>query len=389
MKVLNAADLIAACGDQSLDAGIRIETSLEPLAGPSGRVKPAIYIGGSFQLGRRWWGAGPDRSVVEVITIDNEPSQANRIEAALERGRSELGLPELVLDLSELEPLPAHVLRRISSFRFPHRNADAYLRDALVEGAEFLKSEVGVSIFEATADNADALMQWLPQALLFGFWQSHLGKKGSHAKLARSWVSEIVGLRPAADDVRTLGLKGDPLNLSAGGKIAYDEAHHADWDIADKGKNLSDIGHGQVPVGGDDAATLSAVSFEQVVQQSSVSFAGLRNIHTTTASAHARAVLVALGLVGHCAAFGGAFQLRSGADLRPTSTKWTWLGSNGDVDLDPLTLDQAVDLFHEVVGAAEAEGLRVGSAWPTPLILTPKPNLAKVIRETFPVPAEA
>jgi CRISPR-associated protein Csb1 len=69
-------------------------------------------------------------------------------------------------------------------FRFPHRNADAYLRDATLDGASFMGSEVGRAVFDATADCPEALLQWCPQALLFGFWQSHLGKMRSQAKLA-------------------------------------------------------------------------------------------------------------------------------------------------------------------------------------------------------------
>jgi len=92
--------------------------------------------------------------------------------------RSLLGLPELVLDLQGLPNRTVHLARAISSLRFPHRNADAYLRDSALEGVEFTKTEIGRAIFRATADDPAPLLSWLPQALLFGFWQSHLGKKG-------------------------------------------------------------------------------------------------------------------------------------------------------------------------------------------------------------------
>ncbi len=389
MDQITADRLIDACGDEGMDAGITIRTDLVPLGGPNAKVKPAVYVGGVFQQGRRWWGEGPDRSVVDVITIDNEPSQANRLEAALERLRPELGLPELVLDLTSLEPMPPHVPRRLSSFRFPHRNADAYLRDAMLDDEDFLKSDIGRAIFSATIDNADAPMAWFPQALLFGFWQSHLGKKGSQAKAARSWVSEIIGIDPASDEVRTLGLKGDPLNLSVPGKVSYDENQHAHWSLTDKGKNLSDIGHGQVPVGGEDGA-LAGVSFRTVVQQSTVSFASLRRVHTAQpAEAEARAVLVALGLLAHTAAFGRGFNLRSGCDLRPLSSSWTWLGASADEPLAPLDIAEAKELFSAVVTRAENAGVAVGKRWSGPVILTPKKALAEVIRKTYPAPEEA
>lgn len=386
MSRIDPDRLIEQCADEGVDAGITIRTELEPLGGPGAKVKPAVYLGGVFQLGVRWWGEGDGRRPVQVITIDNEPSQANRLEAALERFREQLGLPELVLDLTSLEPLPPHVPRRLSSFRFPHRNADAYLRDAKLDGIEFLRTDIGKAIVSATGDNADSLLEWFPQGLLFGFWQSHLGKKGSQAKLARSWVSEIIGIEPAATDVRSLGLKGDPLNLSSQDvNVDYDEQWHERWEPADKGKNLSDIGHGQVPVRGDDAP-LAGVSFLQVVQQSSLSLAALRRIRTSVGAAEARAVVAALGIVAHVGAFGRAFHLRSGCDLRPCDTRWTWLAAEGDETIDPPGFDEAVELFQEVVERAAAAGLPVGRRWPDPLTLQPKDNLATVIRKTFPEP---
>src|SRR5690606_20578028 len=99
------------------------------------------------------------------------------------------------------------------------------------------------------------------------------------------------------------------------------------------GKNLSDIGHGQVPVGGPDGA-LAGVSFREIVQQSTVSFASLRRIRTSTGAAETRALLVALGLVAHAGAFGRSFNLRSGCDLRPATVGWTWLGESGDEAVD-------------------------------------------------------
>ncbi|MCX7621397.1 MAG: type I-U CRISPR-associated RAMP protein Csb1/Cas7u [Acidimicrobiales bacterium] len=385
---LDADRLIEACREDSQDAGISITTRLEPLAGPGAKVKPAVYAGGQFQLGKRWWGEGDDRKVVDVIVIDNEPSQANRLEAALLAMRDELGLPEIVLDLSDLEPLPPHVPRQLSSFVFPHRNADAYLRDSELDGTPFLRTPVGEAIFAATADNADALVEWFPQSLLFGFWQSHLGKKGSQAKLARNWVSEIVGIQPAANDVRTLGLKGDPLNLSVEDPVSYDERWHENWDFGQKGKKLSDIGHGQVPVTGEDAA-LSGVSFSEIVQQSTVSFAGLRRVRTSVGAPEARALAVAVGLVAHAGAFGRGFHLRSGCDLRPVETTWKWIGVDGVSDLEPVSLGEAKALVRDVAQRAEASGLPTGTRWPSPLTLQPKKNLADAIRKTFPVADES
>jgi CRISPR-associated protein Csb1 len=396
--------LVDACGDHAQAGGLLLEADLEPLAGAGSPVKPAIYAGNRYQLDRRWVGSGEERDIAEVLVIDNVPSQANRLEAALERLATRLGLPTIVLDLAATGPLPPHLPTQLSGFRFPHRQADAYLRDASLDGVSFPRTEVGQSLLAATADEPEALFQWFPQALLFGFWQSHLGRKGSQARLARSWVSEIVGVRPGAVGIRTEGIKGDPLNLSVDEKVVFDPDDPLDWTFAEgekkaagktrsqedpgKGKSqdsLSNIGHGQVPIP-DERRALAAVSCEAISQRATVSVAGLRRVWCGSPQANAagRALLVAIGLAAHVGAFGGPFSLRSGCDLRPRRQRWTWLGADGDEEVTPLVLEEACTLVLACAGRAEAAGLPVGSRWPAPLVLTPNAELTKVIRASYP-----
>jgi hypothetical protein len=100
MISLNVDALVEACSDLSDDAGITIRSTLEPLSGPGGPVKPAVYAGGLYQLDRRWDTTQDPPEAVDVVVIDNVPSQANRLEAALELIHGQIGLPEIVLDLS-------------------------------------------------------------------------------------------------------------------------------------------------------------------------------------------------------------------------------------------------------------------------------------------------
>jgi len=384
--------LISGCGDDGTDAGILLFSELEPLAGPGAPVKPAVYEGGRYQMDRRWVGEGDARTEADVVVIDNVPSQANRLEQALQSMREQLHLPEIILDLSALEPLPAHLPRALSSFQFPHRQADAYLRDAVLDGNAFGRTGLGARLFQATKDDAAALLEWFPQSLLFGFWQSHLGNKRSQAKLARSWVSEVVGIQPATTDTRVLGLKGDPLNLSVDAKVEHDKDDLSTWKLTDekkettkgkKSESLSNIGHGQVPFKRGEEA-LAGVSFDAVQQRASVSFAALRQIRfgTPDQNAAARAIVVALGLVAHVKAFGSAFHLRSGCDLRPVKSTWTWLGGDASA-IGSLDLDSAKQLLAACVERGEASGLPVGRHWPEPLVLQPNEQLASVIRRTW------
>ena len=393
-STITLESLLARCADDSFDDGIRINTELEPLSGSGGPVKPAVYEGGTYQMDRRW--ASPtDEAPTPVIVIDNVPSQANRLEEALRRHRESIRVPELVLDFSTVGNLPAHLPRRLSSLEFPHRNADAYLRDARLGDTDFTKTDLGRALFGATAQTCGPLMAWFPQALLYGFWQSHLGKKRQNTKHARAWVSEIVGWNPAATDTRVLGLKGDALNLNTDAAITSNPDDRMSWDIGKvekvaggKKDKLSEIGHGQVPFMGDEA-TAAAVSFARVTQRATVSFAHLRRItlgpsHTADADAAARALLVALGLHAHVLAFGRGFALRSGAELRPKVSAATWLGSSGDEACTIGDAEATRALLHAAV--AHAESVRVPlDGWDEPaLILTPKDNLREAIRSTWP-----
>ena len=398
---LNLDTLLLACADDSFEDGIRIDADLEPLSGPGGPVKPAVYEGGKYQMDRRW--ASPDDDgPTDVIVIDNVPSQANRLEDALRRNRESIGIPELVLDLSGIQGLPVHLPARLSSLQFPHRNADAYLRDSRKGDDDFAKTAEGKAILEATPWNCGALVSWFPQALLFGFWQSHLGKKGINTKHARAWVSEIVGWKPAATDTRTMGLKGDPMNLSVDEGVRFSPNDQMDWELASatavtRGKKakLSEIGHGQIPFMADANSTAAPVSFARITQRATLSFAQLRRTSlesdgnssaedAATQDAAARALLVAFGLHAHSLAFGKGFALRSGAELRPSRTIVTWLGSAGDDEVELGGHEASAALLHSARTNAKSAGVPLDGWGRAPLVLRPKSNLSDAIRKTWP-----
>jgi len=397
--MLEAKALCAALSDEGADAGVTITTQWEPLAGPGAPVKPAVYAGPRYQFAQRWWQLDGEWRRVTTVSLDSVPSQANRLEAALKQHRGELGLPELVLDLGSVGALPVHLPRVLSSFELPHRNADAYLRDAQLDGQPFLKSSIGQEIFSSSADVPEGLLRWMPQALLYGFWQSHLGKKQQQTKWARVWTSELYGIDPAVDvsaPVRTLGTKGDPLNLSIDVALEFDENDTTTWEVTENaGKRaagqksreaLSNLGHGQVPFKEAESALLG-VSCRAIEQRATLSFAGLRRI---AAPASARGLLAAIGLAAHQAAFGRAVQLRSGCALRPVAATWMWLGATGGRQLEVPPLEGLVGLAAELAAAAEADGMPVGSRWQRePVVLTPSGQLAKVIRLSWPASEDA
>ena len=385
--------LLAACADDGLDAGIRIDADLQPLSGPGGLVKPAVYEGQQYQQDRRW--QSPDDSEpTDVIVIDNVPSQANRLEDALRRNRESIGIPEFQLDLTGLGELPSHLPRSLSSLQFPHRNADAYLRDSILDGTDFTRTELGKAIFGATAQACSPLIAWFPQALLFGFWQSHLGPKRHNSKHARAWVSEIIGWAPAATNTKVIGLKGDALNLNTDDPVMINPDDQSSWDLGPNGptvdgkrEKLSNIGHGQIPFMREGDAAAGAVSFQRIGQRATVSFAQLRRVSIGNGSesdAAARALLVALGLQAHRLAFGRGFSLRSGADLRPCAINVAWLGADSDEPVGLGDLEAGQALLNAALANADSTGVPLDGWGRPPVILQPKANLAKAVRSSWP-----
>ena len=385
--------LLAGCADNSFDDGIRIDTELEPLAGAGAPVKPAVYQGGVYQQDRRWMCPGDEEST-PVIVIDNVPSQANRLEDALRLHRESTTIPELILDLSELRGLPAHLPKHLSSLQFPHRNADAYLRDAKLDGKDFTGTDLGKAILAATPHACGPLMAWFPQALLYGFWQSHLGKKKARTKHARAWVSEIVGWHPASTETKTLGLKGDPLNLSKE-NVTSNEDDGTKWDLGTgesvaggKKSKLSKIGHGQVPFTEEGDPAAAPVSFARVTQRATISFAQLRRVglgdSQPAADTAARALLVALGLHAHLLAFGRGFALRSGGELRPKPRTVTWLGADEDEACELGDAAATHALLQDAKRHAHSADVPLDGWDKAPRVLTPKENLKKAIQSTWP-----
>ncbi len=389
---LTLEKLLAASDDGSFDDGILLNAVLEPLGGPGDTVKPAIYVEAVFQADRRW-ASTDDTKAQDVFVIDNVPSQANRLEEALRRSRAATGVPELLLDLSGVPGLPPHLPRQLSSWQFPHRNADAYLRDSILEGKAFLKHRIGQRLFAATASDAAELMSWFPQALLYGFWQSHLGKKGSQAKHARAWTSEIIGWQPATPKTKIHGVKGDPLNLSIDETAIYNDQDHTQWNLGTKKgkgevkKKLSELGHGQVPFGNE---TPAAISFRRVTQRATVSFAQLRRVelgpdYGTEANAAARALLVAMGLHAHTLAFGRGFALRSGANLRVSTSAATWLGAKGDEPLESLQAGLTAYLLKQAKEHAKSARVPLDGWDADSLTLKPRSNLERAIKSSWPL----
>lgn len=350
MSATQLADLIVnALGESRRETGIAIDAVFQPAGGADWKVMPPTFPpvdGSPYLFEERWL----DGERTNTVAIDQVPSQANRVEEALlaarDSGRVELPIIQMVVDGM-----------RLTSLQFPHRYADAYLRDSEIDGVRFDDSPVGMALRSTTADDVRPLYAREPYSLLFGAWDSH--RKGRWPKFARVYQSMMFGVEPIVGNRR--GGRYDPMNLV--GKVDSKDKAEADWKFLRegdkaKGQRLSEIGHGHIapnPAHG-------GVTVREIRRHGWISFAALERLRFGDASPQAavlaRATLAALALAGDRLAFDRpSVWLRSGCDLtRAQETVAFEVGGGGREPLETSTAD-AVAAFVELRDRAAVAGV--------------------------------
>jgi CRISPR-associated protein Csb1 len=363
-----AERLLTAVAEDRQDAGIMIEAEYRA---PDGKVMPPSFPNGPYLYESRWVN-GEER---QAVILDQVPSQANRVEEALLTAR-DAGL--LDLPLFELIAETTRGPLRLTSLEFPHRYADAYLRDSLLDGTRFDSSETGKRLRTADTKDASPIFERDPTALLLGAWDSH--RQGRWPKFARVYQSEMIGFDPKEGARR--GTRMDPWNLTGG----VDEADKAegDWmysrgaarDFPDS-KRVSKIGHGNIaPVDVHGGVTITSAR-----RSAWLSLAGLDRLRFGTASAQtarlARACLAALALAGDRLAFGRpSVWLRSGCDLVRVSEILAFERDGGEREEFRITAEDAIMAFTGLRDRAAKAGLTMATDIIT---LKPVPELLKAI----------
>lgn len=364
-------ELLEACALRGDRALIRMSTSYQPAGGPGAKIFPPTYPAANRGELARYVTESRvvDGEVRAAVLLDSVPSQANRCEEALLRARR---AGRVQLPLIELQHCGEAEIT-LTSLQFPHRYADAYLRDSTLDGAPFDRSNLGRALQAATLDDATALFTHDPGSLVYGAWNSH--RPGRQSKFPRIYSSELVGWEPQ-QGARMAG-RMDPINLVGAVKPSADGWTYAATGEKTKGEKLSEIGHGNIaPNPAHGGVTVSAAS-----RLATLSFAALDRIRFGGAEAAAeqaaRAALAAYALLADRLTFSGnSLWLRSNCDLVVTDDRLSWVVRGGDEK--PLTLgaEQAVELF----ALAQRRAAQVGLAMSTEtVVVTPNRELARAI----------
>ncbi len=370
-------------------AAIRRVRRLRPAGGSGDKVFPPTY-------------PGPGNSPVHVfeqrrigeetrtcVLLDSVQSQANRMELALRdllrSGR--VWIPHILIDFQDAKDGEEDLsdLGELTSLEAPHRVFDAIFRDSELDGTSFWDSPPGLELVRAKPEQATALLELSPTALVFGCWHSTGQGGGLGAKFPRALVSEIVGVDAVSG--KRSGSRIDPLQIRREVEI-YKGA--AGWgfskqEAGDKAKRVrpSEVNHGNI------APTIQelGVTIDHALQTVVISLPTLRRLRfPINGEAHegrdqaARTALAALALLAVTAQDHAGYNLRSRCDLVPDgSASFEILDADGGVDEFPLDLEAACALYRDAVKAAKEAGL----PWPEqPLRLRPQEKLVKIVAES-------
>ena len=383
----------------SREAAVRRVRRLQPAGGPGDKIFPPTYPGERTN--------DPPRHVFEMrrvvdenvlcVLVDSVQSQANRLEEALKTVRNDsFTFPVISVDFSGTEVAD---IGQITTLDAPHRVFDAIMRDAELDGTPLKDASEGKRLVEAKPQNARAIYELSPTALLFGAWNSTGEGGGIGAKFPRCVVSEIIGVGVATEphvDTRTgeitrpsgkrTASRVDPLGIRSG--IAVYELPDGDWslDAPDKkAKALrpSEINHSNIR----PSVTQLGVSVDYACHSFVLSFAALRRLRfagnsglQSSADLAAQTALAALGLAATTAQDRNGYFLRSRCDLVPevgSPNSFEIVHANGEVEPIEFDFDVACRLVKEAAAAAKSAGI----PWKSKdLVLKPQEKLVGLVK---------
>lgn len=374
-------------------AAFRCITEYQPAGGVGDKVFPPTYEGGKYAVEKRMIGGQP----VPCVLLDSVQSQANRMELALLEAQK-AGFIDLPLVKVKFEGENLGKSFAVTSLDAPHRIADAILRDSLLDGVMFRRSELGRVLDYADTRNATGLFGLNPTALVFGLWDSTGPRGGLGAKFQRALVSEMVGFN-AEMGCKTAS-RIDPAQIMLGSGPLFKRNRQTDndplWTLdqsqAAQEKNQpkklgkdgkpSEANHGNVTPGIVDGG----FTISHALQTTVLSLAALRRLRfplngtadsDRTVDQVAHATLAALGLTAATLAREEGADLRSRCQLFPTQKfVWELLDTPGEAPRQfELSGDDAVALLQQVVSEAKNANL----PWYDEINLVPTPDLMQLV----------
>lgn len=378
------------------DAAIRRRQILQPVGGKGDKIFPPTYPAeGRNQPPRHVYEKRKiDGRDVWCVLVDSVASQANRLEEALAATLSDgVTIPYLYVDFAGKGIAG---VERVTSLEAPHRVYDAILRDSLLDGQPFMASPVGKRLAAAKPQDAEALLEVAPTALLFGSWHSTGQGGGLGAKFARCLISEIVAVdvpveeivngRTGAVEPRTLGQRVgsriDPLGILRAVEV-YKGSDGWDVDQSRAGKGAkkvrpSEVNHGNIA----PSVQPLGITCDRLDHTFVLSCAGLRRLGFGGGDRDAagRTLLAALGLLAVTEQDARGYALRSRCDLVCEGpAPFEIVRPDGSAEPIAVTREAARALYREAFAKAKARGLALREE---PIRLEPQDKLVAIVKKS-------
>lgn len=397
-------------------AAFRCVTEYQPAGGSGDKVFPPTYEGGKYAVEKRMI----DGELVPCVILDSVQSQANRMELALLEARRAKRI-ELPLVTVRFEDPSLRKPFVVTSLDAPHRVADAILRDSLLNGVKFRRSELGQILDNADARNATGLFGLNPTALVFGIWDSTGPRGGLGAKFQRALVSEMVGFE-AMEGCKSSS-RIDPLSIQKAAGPVFRSVDGDGWTIdpnlalerngkkvlwakTKKGEDVlwdptkdqeegkpSKLNHGNITPSLVDANTRQPLpggfTISRALQTTVLSITALRRLRFPLNGAAdsdiaidqvAQFTLAAIGLTAATLAREEGADLRSRCQLFPTQRfVWELLDTPGETPKQfELTGKDAELLLKQAVEEAVTAKL----PWRGDIALVPSPELLQLVAKS-------
>jgi len=394
MQQLDLATLHEAVASK---AAIRRRQRLQPVGGQGDKIFPPTYPGEGRNSQPRhvYERRRLNGSETWCVLVDSVQSQANRLEECLLAAIGEgLSIPHVVVDFTAAK---LDGITRITSLDAPHRVYDAILRDSQLDGEPFMKSAVGQRLAKAKAEDASALLEISPTALLFGAWHSTGEGGGLGAKFARCLVSEIIAIDVPVEELadartgeigprtagRRTGSRIDPLGVLR--KVDVFKGENG-WSTTEAGAGKgakkvrpSEINHGNIA----PSVQPLGITCDLLEHGFVLSFAALRWLRfggSAEKDAAGRALLAALGLLALAEQDARGYALRSRCDLvcdGPSPLEL--VAADGTPEPVEISRSAARTLYHAALTAAKDAGFAI---FAEPLCLTPQDKLVEIVRQS-------
>lgn len=340
---------------------------MQPVGGPDATIAPPTYAKEDYEpaIKKYPFSGKIDDSHYAHAMIANEGKEGNALEEALSEVNKQYDLfPTITVKFDE-----SRKDFTCDTLDLAGRVFDPRLRDSTIDDVDFLKSEIGKAIIEATEKNVEGLLKYAPYTFVFGAWSNfHTRVRIPRALAARIDAQEV-------SLVRCGSTKFDSWHIPSSIEIKVTSSNF-DWEFGGDEKP-SEVHYGSVA----SRVDITGIQAKKIMYRSSIALGAFRRLRLTdgTEQQHVamRAYLAALATIALKARLERDFFLRSGCDLIPVDTPAiNFMRSVNDVTPIDMSIEALAEIANEAKRILGESGITIHVG---DIELTPMDKLNKLV----------